>query len=134
MNSQAPPPLPDPNSAFRTYLRAVALLIPTLFFWLFSIAFLVPKLEQIWQLARINNSKAQWLMDASYGFKQYFHFIIAGVVVVFLLLEFRWAAWPRYRRTVVACVTLFFHTAVLLGITTIAVAVCLAAPLLTKHK
>ena len=34
----------------------------------------------------------------------------------------------------IACVTLFFHTAVLLGIATIAVAVRLAAPLLTKHK
>lgn len=134
MSSQKPPPLPDPNSALRTYLRAVALLIPTIFFWLFAMTFLVPKLEQIWQLAGLSGSKAQWLMDVSYGLKGHFHFLVAGVVVALLLLEFRWAAWPRYRRTVVACVTLFFHTAVLLGITTIAVAVCLAAPLLTGHR
>jgi hypothetical protein len=130
----SPPPLPDPNSALRTYLGAVALLIPTIFFWLFAMTFLVPKLEQIWQLAGLNGSKAQWLMDVSYGLKQHFQFIVASVVVVLLLLEFRWSAWPRHRRAVVAGITLFFHTAVLLGITTIAVAVCLAAPLLTKHN
>lgn len=110
------------------------MLIPTIFFWLFATTFLVPKLEQIWQLAGLDGSKAQWLMDASNGLKHYFRFVVAGLVGILVLLEIRWAAWPRYRGTVVACVTLFFHTAVLLGITTIAVAVCLAAPLLTKHK
>ena len=134
MNSQAPPPSPDPNSAFRTYLRAVALLIPTVFIWLFAITFLAPKLEQLWRDTGLTGSKAQWLMDASDAFKSNFYFVVAGVVVVLLLLEFRWAAWPRYRRVVVACATLFFHTAVLVAITTIATAALLAAPLLLKHK
>lgn len=134
MNGSTPPPLPDPNSAWRTYLRAVALLIPTIFFWLFALTFLVPKLEQMWQVAGLNASKVQWLMDLCDGLKQNFTFVVAGVVGVLLLLEFRWAAWPRYRRTVVACVTLFFHTAVLAGITAIAVAVCVAAPLLNRAK
>ena len=134
MSPQTPPPLPDTNSAFRTYLGAIALLIPTIFFWLFAVTFLVPKLEQIWQLAGLSGSKAQWLMDLSHGLKQHFHLVVAALAVILLLLEFRWAAWPRYRRTVVACMTLIFHTAVLLGITTIAVAVCLAAPLLAKVK
>jgi hypothetical protein len=129
-----PPPLLYPNSALRTYLRAGALLIPTISFWLFAMIFLVPKLEQIWQLAGLDGSKAQWLMDVSYELNQHFYFIFAGVIVVLLLFELHWVAWPRYRQTVVACATLFLHTAVLLGITTIAVAVCIAAPLLTKHK
>jgi type II secretory pathway component PulF len=132
MNSQTPPPLPDPNSAFRTYLRAIALLIPTVVVWLFANTFLLPKLEYIWQLAGLTGSKAEWLMDASYAFKQHFRTIALGVVVVLLLLEFRWRAWPRYRRTVVACATLFFHTAVLVGIATVATAALLAAPLLAK--
>jgi hypothetical protein len=134
MNDEAPPRLPDPNSALRVYLRAVGLLLPTIFIWLFAIAFLIPKLQQIWQLAGLAGSKVQWLMDASYTLKHGFHFIFAGVVLLFLLFESRWDAWPRYRRIVVACVTLFIHTSVLVGITAIAVAVCVAAPLLLKAK
>jgi hypothetical protein len=134
MSNEGPPPLPDPNSALRIYLRAVGLLIPTLFIWLFAVSFLMPKFEQIWQLAGLTGSKVQWLMDVSYGLKQHFHFVVAAVVSVLLLLEARWGAWPRYRRGVVACVTLFVHTAVLVGITMIAVAVCIAAPLLMQGR
>ena len=112
----------------------MALLVPTTLVWLFAMTFLVPKLEQIWQLAGLTNSKPQWLVDSLYGLKQYFHFFVAGVVSVILLLEFRWAAWPRYRRTVIACATLFLHTAVLIGVTAIAVAVCVAAPVLAKSN
>src|SRR5690242_3666303 len=100
MSSHTPPPLPAPNSAFRTYLRAVAVLLPTIFCWLFAMLFLVPKLEQIWQLAGLTDSKVQWLMDASDGLKQHLNFIVGGVVLVLLLLEFRWPAWPRYRGAV----------------------------------
>jgi hypothetical protein len=134
VSRQLPPPLPDPNSAFRTYLRAVALLIPTIFFWTFASLFLVPKVEQIWDDAGLTGSKVQWLFDASDALKQSFYFIVAAAVLILLLLEFRWPAWPQYRRTVVACFTLFCHTAVLVGVTTIAVTVCVAAPRLAKTK
>lgn len=134
MSRQSPPPLQDSNAAFRTYLRAVALLIPTTLVWLFATLFLVPKVEQIWHLAGLTGSKVQWLMDASTILKESFNFVVAGAVLIVLLLEFRWPAWPRYRRAVVGCFTLFCHTAVLVGITTIAVTVCLAAPLLVKVK
>lgn len=134
MSSHTPPPLPDPDGAFRTYVRAVALLIPTIFVWLFATTFLVPKLEQLWKDAGLTGSKAQWFMNATYALKQNFTFVLAGVVVVLLLLEFRWAAWPRYRRVVVASASLFFHTVVLVGITMIATAALLAAPLLARAK
>jgi hypothetical protein len=55
-------------------------------------------------------------------------------LAVLRLVESRWEAWPRYRRGVVAAVVVFFHTAVLVGITTIATAALLAAPILLRHK
>ena len=134
MNSQTPPPLPDANSAIRTYARAVALLIPTMGVWSFAVAFLFPKVEYIWQDAGLTGSKVQWLMNALYAFGQSFYLLIAGAIVFFLVVEFRWAAWPRYRRTLVACITLFIHTAVLIAITAMAVAISLAAPLLAIHR
>jgi hypothetical protein len=134
MNDQAPPPLPDPNSAFRTYLRAGATLIPTVLIWLFAGTVLVPKLEQLWRDTGLTGSRAQWLMDVSDVFHNNFYFIVTGLLAVLLLVEFRWAAWPRYRRGAVTAVVVLFHTAVLVGITTIATAALLAAPLLLKHK
>lgn len=118
----------------RTYLRAGVMLSPSIFFWLFASVFLVPKLEQIWLEAGLSGSRVQWLMDASNFPRQYFYYIVPGGVLALLLVESYWTAWPRYRRVVVACVTLFFHTAVLIGITTIATSALVAAPLLHKHN
>lgn len=134
MSSQRPPPLPDPNSACRIYLRAILTLIPTIFIWLFADLFLVAKLKQLWGETGLSGSKAQWLMTLSDTFHQNFNFIVPGLMILLLFVELRWAAWPRYRRAVVAGIVLFFHTAVLVGVTTIATAALLAAPLLHKHN
>jgi hypothetical protein len=61
-------------------------------------------------------------------------FVFAAVVGILLLFESRWSAWPRYRSVAVACATLFFHSVVLIGVTSIAIAACLAAPMLAKAK
>jgi hypothetical protein len=95
---------------------------------------LVPKLEKLWQDTGLTGSNVQWLMDASYLLRDNFYYVIAGMSVLLLILEFRWAAWPRYRRTVMACATLLFHTVVLVGITMIATSALLAAPMMGRHK
>jgi len=102
--------------------------------WRFANVFLLPKLEQIWQVAGLNGSQVQWLLDSSRFLQNYGQIVFIAFVLIFVFLETRWPAWPRYRRTVVACVTLFFHTAVLVGITAIAALVLLAAPMLMKSK
>lgn len=134
MSSQAPPPLPLTSSALRTYLLAVVTLLPTVLIWQFAGIVLVPKLKQLWRDTGLTGSRVQWLMDASDAFRDNFYFIVAGILAFFLLIEFRWLAWPRYRRAVVVGVVILFHTAVLVGITAIATASLLAAPLLLKHK
>lgn len=134
MSSPTPPPLPDRNSALRTYLRAGATLIPTVCFWLFARTVLVPKLEKLWQDAGLTGSRAQWLISISDAFQQNFYFIFLGITLPLLLAEFQWPQWPRYRRGAVAGLVVFFHTAVLFGITAIATAALSAAPLLLKNK
>ena len=125
MNKETPPQLPAPKSAFRTYLRAVALLIPTIIVWLFSNIILLPQLEQSWEEAGFKNSRPQWLIDASRSFYDNGRFIFLLIIILLIFLESRWSAWPRYRRTVVMGVTLLFHTAILVGVTAIATAALL---------
>lgn len=134
MTNHTPPPLPDANSAVRTYLRAVASLIPAILVWIFANSFILPKLNQVWELAGLTGSKAQVVMDTSYALQKHFSFVFAGGVIVCLVLEVRWAAWPRHRRIVVACVALFLNTAVLVGITATATAALLVVPRLTNTK
>lgn len=134
MSVPLPPPLPDRNSALRTYLRGFALLVPTWCVWIYAHTVLLPKLEHIWEITGLTHSKAQWLIEGSRALMQHTHFVFAGVVLLLVLLEFRWDGWPRYRRAAIASATLFFHTAVLLGVTALCTAVLLAVPLLTKMK
>ena len=136
MNSLTPPPMSHPNSARRVYVRAIAFLLPTVLAWLFAVGTLLPKVQMLWRDAGLATSatKAQWLMEYSSMFVHYAPLVFAGVVVFLLLFEALWSGWARYRSVVVACVTLLFHTAVLVQVTVLAITACLAAPALAKLK
>lgn len=135
--TQEPPTLPhaDPDArVWRTYLRAGAFLIPSLLAWSFAVTFLLPKVQRIWEEAGSTASRAQWFMNYCATLMHSIPIALAGIALILFLAEFFWSAWPRYRRVVVACATLLFHTAVLVGITSIAIAACVAAPALARHK
>lgn len=129
-----PPPLPSAEPVWMTYLQAAGTILPALVVWFFSNAWLLPKLEWLWQHTNLPGSKAQWLLEASRFFAHSAGSVIGGVFILLVLVERCFPAWPRYRRGVVAVFTVFFHTLVLLGLLTISVSVLLAAPLLTKTK
>ena len=129
-----PPPLPSAETALATYLKAAGTIVPALFVWLFSNAFLLPKLEWLWQQTNLTGSKAQSIMDASYFLAHGMQFVFGVVVILLVLLELRAGTWPRYRRTVISIVAVLFHTTVLIGLASITTAVLIAAPLLTKTK
>ena len=125
---------PDHSNAWRTYLRAIVFLIPSALAWSFAGEFLLPRVQLIWRQAGLTASNAQWLMDSSSSFTRSMPYSFAAAFLILVLVEILWSAWPRFRRIVVACATLIFHTAVLADITSIAIAACLAAPLLAKHQ
>ena len=77
--------------------------------------------------------QAAWLIGSAASLTNWV-FVLLGVVGALLLLEFCWPAWPRYRRIVLTCATLFFQSAVLVGITTLAIAACLAAPMFGRGQ
>ena len=125
----------DPDArAWRTYLRAGAFLIPSLFAWSFAVTFLLPRVQRIWEEAGSSAPRAQRFTDYCATLMHSIPIALAGMALILFLAEFLWLAWPRYRRVVVACATLLIHTAVLVGMTSIAIAACVAAPALARHK
>lgn len=136
MNSQLPPPLPragKDHDAWRFYLRAAAFLAPTVLIWSFGSTFLLPKVRLLWSAAGLNAFKAQWLMESIDALFLCASFALGSVILAVVFLEFCWDAWPRYRRVALDCIALFFHTAALTGITFVALAACLAGPMLDRQ-
>jgi hypothetical protein len=133
-----PPPLPknpDPVwEGLRTYLLAILYLLPSIFVISFASAFLLPKLNQIWDEAGLRSSKAAWMMGWVEGTIPYFVFCAAGFILFAFVCEVAWSTWRRLRRSVVTVFMLLVHTAVLAWITAIAVNSLLAAPMLAQKK
>src|SRR5436190_3673093 len=101
--------------AWKTYLMVVVALIPTLFFWLFSLMVNFPKIESVWRKAGLSVDGKQaptailgFIMGLSRFAFSNFYFIIYGVLAILIVLELWVTSWPRIRRP--ACVI----TAVLL--------------------
>lgn len=131
----APPPLPHRESTWevwRIYLRAAAFLTPSMLFWVFSATFALPKVRQLWQDAGLESSPTQWLMDVAQllSTPNIVSFAVGVVVIVLLLVEFRWGAWPRYRRAILGGLMLCAHLFVLAALTAMTLAATIAAPLL----
>lgn len=127
-----PPPLPNAEPLWATYLKAFGTLFPACFILNFSNAFMIPKLEQLWRDTNLGGSKVQWLLDAALILTRNLQPVIGVALLVVIILELSFKSWPRYHRAVIAVLTIFFHTTVLFAITAIALSVLIAAPLLTK--
>jgi hypothetical protein len=134
----APPPLPkksDPAwEAIRLYLLAFFYLLPSVFVSNFALAYLLPRIERLWEDSGLNTSKLQWLMKAVEGMMPGLVFFALGFGVFAIVSEFAWTRWRRYRRPVVTVFMLLVHTAILSWITAVAVIANLAAPMLAQKR
>jgi len=134
MAAELPPPLYRGESALLTYAKALGTLLPTLFFWGFSMLFVMPKLEWLWAKTNMEGTRADWLMDGLEFAKAYFWLIVAPLVLLLVVLELTVKNWRRYRAAVIGTLTVLINAAVLLLLTWISVSVLVAAPLLTRKE
>jgi hypothetical protein len=125
--------------AWATYLKATTFLIPAIFLATVSAIFVVPKLQQIcrdaglptatagtfWNL--IFSSIQMMLTLSNYGIA-----IAGGTIVLLLLLEWRFAQWPRYRRAAVGCGAFVLNSLVLFAFFMMFLAAIVAAPGLSR--
>ncbi len=120
MNMNTPNQKIEPRWA--TYLKAIAFILPAIFFWAGCCLFVVPKLKEICVASGTAFPKpiltALALSDL---FRIYF---IPATVVIFttlILLEWRSHWWPRYRRLVFGIAAFCFNFVALISITTMLV-------------
>ncbi len=117
-----------------TYIRGVAFVAPALGVLWFCAVFLFPKLRQIWQDSGfaepvMTNTLAVtvWVLQEAV----WLGVLLAGVLA---LLEWRWKAWPRYRKGLVEFGALALNSVILLVVTTMFMSALMAAPALKAVK
>lgn len=121
---------PHLEPRWATYLKAAAFLTPAIFLWIFSGFFIMPKLQQICRDAGVAQLAFK---DGVLFLMQHNVAIVAAIVLPLILLEWRSAKWPRYRRATVGVGVFLLNAAVLVGITLMVIAALLAAPALLHH-
>ncbi len=127
-----------------TYAKAGTFLFPTVFLWLLTVVFVLPKANEICSVAgttvfnfaqpvpailRVWATTGQTLVFlTSHGF------LIGGAIVLaFILLERYFSQWPRYRRTAIGIVVFLLNAVVLLSLTLMIISILDAAPALYHH-
>jgi hypothetical protein len=134
MPSETPPPLPSREPMLLTYLRAVGLLLPALFMWIYNNNFLLPKVMRLWAHTDLPGSDAQWIADAAVFLTEYMTVVVGLALALFLLPELLWQQWPRYRGVAVALFTVLVNAVVLFGVTAISTTLIVALPTIRQTK
>lgn len=124
-----------PEPAWATYLKTTAFLLPAIFLAIVSGVWVVPKLQQLCADAGLPTATAGTFWNLTHSSIQTMLVIsqngllIAGAaIVLLLLLEWRAAHWPRYRRAVLSCTAFILNSIILLAFFMMFLAAILAAP------
>jgi len=113
-----------------TYLKASAFLLPAVSLWAMSVVFIAPKLKQI--CLHAGGVPLPSFVSGMLELTQHATWIVVGTVLVFAGLEWRSAAWPRYRRATIGVGTFLLNSVVLIAIFLMVVSALLAAPALMR--
>jgi len=118
-----------------TYLKGAAFAVPALFLWTISAIFIVPKFQQIARDTNFPTLGPTGLWNLSHATIQLTLFVsehvmlIAGAVIgLLILLEWRSAKWPRYRRVTVGTGAFVVNSLVLFSIFMMLLALMVMAP------
>jgi hypothetical protein len=129
---------PTFEPAWATYLKNGAFVGPALFLWTATAIFVLPKLEQICRDAGVSSDFAIWRITRSNFtamilFRDYGALCLAALLVGFVVLEWRSANWPRYRRATLGIGAFALNFFVLVSIFFMIIAATAAAPALLQH-
>ena len=127
-----------------TYLKAGTFAMPAVLLWMFSMVFLVPKLQDICQhegtsFFVFEGAPAVFRASAFVGRTLFLvaeHWLLtaSAILLVFILLEWRSSWWPRYRKAVLGAGTFLLNLLVLVSITLMVVAAIIATSNLPHAK
>jgi hypothetical protein len=114
-----------------TYTKATAFAAPAICLWTFSVMFLMPKLQQLCHEAGV---ALPWPWHATAFIANHTLLTVAAIALPFVLLEWRWSRWPKYRRASLGGAAFLINAAVLALITLMVILALLAAPALMQHS
>lgn len=112
-----------------TYLKGAVFVLPAISLWAISLIFVFPKLQQICSDAGV---AIPGIYHTTRSVSDHHFLISGGLIAMFVLLEWRAAKWPNYRRATVGVGVFVINTAVLLLITTMVILAVMAAPELAR--
>ena len=116
-------------SRLSAYLQSAAVLVPAVLVSLFAAVFVIPKLEQLWaNLGAALPVGGTWVLMAAHFIRDDGWIALAAVIAVLATLEFRSAAWPRYRWGTLLCTAALINGAALAGLAMMSILLVLAAP------
>jgi hypothetical protein len=126
MNASGPNSNIEPGWA--TYLKAALFVAPAFFLVILAMVKIVPSLEAVshgagftWPaFSRFNIGIAQLIKD-------HFLYLVSGVIIALVLLEWRSAIWRRYRRAVVGLTAFILNFSLLVSLFVIMVTAALVA-------
>lgn len=111
----------DPNSnidpGWATYLKAALFVAPAVCLWDLALVKCVPMFKYLSdqagtslpEFSRINIGIAELIKDNCF-------YLVSGVILALILLEWRFANWPRYRRAAIALTAFILNSSLLISL------------------
>jgi hypothetical protein len=127
--------------AWKTYVKVAIGLIPTFFFWLFSLFINFPKIQSLWAKAGFGvdgqqapTAALRVFIDLSRLVFLNFYFLLGPFVLGLVILELWVKPWDRLRRPVCTVAAVLLNTLLLLGLTVTIVAALVAGDKLARGQ
>ena len=127
------PEIKSGDSRLKTYLIAAIFVLPSLLAAQFTNLFLLPKLSLIQKDAGLSDAQLYGFLNWPRLLANHGTLVIFALVLMLLLLEWRWRAWARYRKALLGCLVWLINAIVLLDLTLIIIATVLMAPALMRR-
>jgi hypothetical protein len=126
-----------------TYAKAGAFVFPATFLWLFTVVFVLPKVNEICHAAGMtvfsfHDAPAIFRGSGLIGqvmilLTNHGLLISAALILCIVLLERYFQSWPRYRRLAINAGVYLLNAVVLLALTMMIISILIAAPSLMHH-
>jgi len=116
--------------AWRTYSKAVGMLIPVICAWWFSMIWPLPKLREIWSITHFTHFIIEPIINIVVYIGVNCVPVSIPIFVVLCLLEWRSVRWPRYRAAVMYTIVLLMVSGMFLFLLSMLTSALLAAPAL----
>lgn len=101
------------ESPWKTYPKALLLLVPVIWAWGFACVFLVPRLKELWEQADFADPTAHTILQVFLWLPAHWFGITVAIIALLALLEWRSRVWPQIRRWVVGTVVFILNFAII---------------------